>query len=95
MSDPEQRLAPQPMLRDRLGRDRLPTCPVSTSKAKGLWIQTDARIALFSFMKIPLPRAAAPADPTKRAPSEQIDKSRRAFSDEGRNEDAWTMGKMG
>jgi hypothetical protein len=46
-------------------------------------------------MKIARPRAAATLDPTNRAPNEQIDKSRRALSDEGRNEGACTMGKMG
>lgn len=72
-----------------------PLVQLVLTKQQGLWRHTDARIALFSLKKIPLPRAAAPADPTKRAPNEQMDKSRRAFSEEGRNEGAWTMGKMG
>lgn len=68
---------------------------IGTILHRVLSVPTKAKIALLSLVDIALPQAEALADPTNTAPTEQIDRSRRALSEEGRKEAACTIGKMG
>jgi hypothetical protein len=56
---------------------------------------TDARMALFRIWNNFLPSLAALEEPTKRAPMEQRESRISAFSDEGWNDDAWSIGRIG
>lgn len=52
-------------------------------------------MALFRIWNILLPWAAAPAEPTNKAPTDDIDSSSSALSDDGRKVGACMMGKIG
>jgi hypothetical protein len=56
---------------------------------------TDAIMALFRVWKIFLPCTAALAEPMNRAPTEQMDKRRSAFSVDGRKDGACIKGRTG
>lgn len=85
----------RPRLHGHLGIGKPPTTSISKEVPAIYEGLTDANMALFSFEKIALPQARAPTEPTKSAPTEQIERRRSALSDDGRKDDACTIGKSG